>query len=29
MFALTREGEDQLPEDMLILGFVIGGRSAS
>lgn len=25
MFALTREGEDQLPEDMLLLAFVIGG----
>ena len=25
MFALTREGEDQLPEDVLIFGFVIGG----
>ena len=25
IFALTREGEDQLPEDLLILGFVVGG----
>jgi len=25
MFALTREGDDQLPEDMLILGFLLGG----
>jgi RsiW-degrading membrane proteinase PrsW (M82 family) len=25
MFALTREGQDQLPEDALLLAFIIGG----